>query len=56
MFANHVALHDETVQFAMALVAFILAAITLFQSRWSSLLSWAVVVIAAALVIVWWPT
>jgi len=54
--ANHIFLHDDAIQFAMALAALILAVISLWQTRWQGLLNWAVVVIAAALVIVWWPT
>lgn len=55
MLAEHVWGHDVDVAFALVLVALILSAVLLIQSRLTSLIAWGAGLTSLTLVLEWWP-
>lgn len=54
--AEHMFLHDPTLQFILALAGLIIAVVILVTSRFTNLVGWGLGVVALALVAEWWPT
>lgn len=54
--ADHIFLHDVTLQFIMALAALIIGVIIIIQSRFTNLVGWGLGLVSLALVAEWWPT
>lgn len=54
--ADHMFLHDATLQFILAVAGLILGIVIIVQSRLTNLAGWGISVLALALVAEWWPT
>lgn len=54
--ADHMFLHDATLQFILAVAGLILGIVIIVQSRLINLAGWGISVLALALVAEWWPT